>query len=581
MKTLKSATKSEVQLLMDFDYNNVLGRIKYVLGKEASLFSDILIKNSEIHWMVRDDSRYVSLTELSSVVQSEVKGALSGRISYVLGIIAGDSLIGAYSDKILSFPSDEYVFVKEGKGDGDIILTGWGCKSLSHDSLHTSETSVKTMVEEPVKEEATNTEYIDSSPTPEDYIAETASEEKQERVSAEELQTIGNDTLINDSAVSDVTIETDVSGDTKYTSEWLKSNTEIHGWLSFFFFAIIVGGLISAVYPITTFDVTDYAGNLWIGLIDVLLGVGLFAIAIYTIFAFCKRKPNAVFYGRLYVILVLVTNVISVIGNDGTGFEGMTQAIRGIAWGIVWFLYLLFSNQVQEVIPKPFRKVSKIDWGVLTTIIIVPCLCFLIGMLSLDSKEDNKDYQETEIIDSQEAEIKDKLEARISEEIKSKIRTNLESKIRNQKLTVNERTDGRVIFTIPNGFECNSQEIELSPDTPITLFTISNESIGNIYICSDYDNDTSLKHFDECWGNWESEDDKTLAKTNVEKGNRTVNGHTCMYRIVRYNVNGVHVYWRFYLLFDKSSGKCCVASFYDRNESTGYVNETLKSIRFK
>lgn len=104
MKTLKSATKAEVQLLMDFDYNNVLGRIKYVLGKEATLFSDILIKNSEIHWMVRDDSEYVSLTDLSSDVQSEVKGALNGRISYVSGIISGDSLIGAHSDKILSYP---------------------------------------------------------------------------------------------------------------------------------------------------------------------------------------------------------------------------------------------------------------------------------------------------------------------------------------------------------------------------------------------------------------------------------------------------------------------------------------------
>lgn len=138
MKTLKSATKSEVQLLMDFDYNNVLGRIKYVLGKEASLFSDILIKNSEIHWMVRDDSTYVSLTELSSKVQSEIKGALSGRISYVSGIISGDSLIGAHFDKILSYPSDEYVFVKEGKGNGDIIITGWGCKSSAKDNKDVS-----------------------------------------------------------------------------------------------------------------------------------------------------------------------------------------------------------------------------------------------------------------------------------------------------------------------------------------------------------------------------------------------------------------------------------------------------------
>ena len=39
--------------------------------------------------------------------------------------------------------------------------------------------------------------------------------------------------------------------------------------------------------------------------IDIFIGVSLFAIAIYTIYAFIQRKPNALFYGRLYVFLVL------------------------------------------------------------------------------------------------------------------------------------------------------------------------------------------------------------------------------------------------------------------------------------
>ena len=42
------------------------------------------------------------------------------------------------------------------------------------------------------------------------------------------------------------------------TSEWLKANTEIHGWLSFFFFAIILGGLFSAIYPIATFNASAF-----------------------------------------------------------------------------------------------------------------------------------------------------------------------------------------------------------------------------------------------------------------------------------------------------------------------------------
>ena len=304
MKTLKSATKSEVHLLMDFDYNNVLGRIKYVLGKEASLFSDILIKNSEIHWMVRDDSEYVSLAELSSDVQSEVKGALNGRLSYVSGIISGDSLIGAHSDKILSYPSDEYVFVKDGQGNGDIIITGWGCKSLLHESQKSSDASEKPIVEEPVKDEAMNTELTDSRTTSGDNIENTTDFKDVADVLAERSQIEEANVNLTDSAVSGDTLEMDEFGEPKYTREWLKSNTEIHGWLSFFFFAIILGGIISAIYPIATYNAADYGYNGWLGAVDVFTGLSMLGIAVYTVYAFTHRKPNAVFYGRFYVILV-------------------------------------------------------------------------------------------------------------------------------------------------------------------------------------------------------------------------------------------------------------------------------------
>ena len=419
MKTLKSATKSEVHLLMDFDYNNVLGRIKYVLGKEASLFSDILIKNSEIHWMVRDDSEYVSLAELSSDVQSEVKGALNGRLSYVSGIISGDSLIGAHSDKILSYPSDEYVFVKDGQGNGDIIITGWGCKSLLHESQKSSDASEKPIVEEPVKDEAMNTELTDSRTTSGDNIENTTDFKEVADVLAERSQIEEANVNLTDSAVSGDTLEMDEFGEPKYTREWLKSNTEIHGWLSFFFFAIILGGIISAIYPIATYNAADYGYNGWLGAVDVFTGLSMLGIAVYTVYAFTHRKPNAVFYGRFYAILVFVTNIISLIGGvDENGLQNTTQVVRGIVWGIVWFLYLLFSDQVQEVIPKSFRKVSGIDWGVLIALVGIPFACFFIGLSQLNGIVEDRENNETEIL--------------------------------SVALQDNERTDGKVIFSIPS-----------------------------------------------------------------------------------------------------------------------------------
>ena len=91
------------------------------------------------------------------------------------------------------------------------------------------------------------------------------------------------------------------------------------------------------------------------------------------------------FYGRLYVFLVFVTNIISAIGGN-IEFGTAKEVIRGVIWSIIWFFYLLLSNQVQKIIPKSFRKVKTADWSILAVFIVIPILCFAIGMAKLNSK---------------------------------------------------------------------------------------------------------------------------------------------------------------------------------------------------
>lgn len=181
--------------------------------------------------------------------------------------------------------------------------------------------------------------------------------------------------------------ETDgVSIPSVYTSEWLKSNTQIKGWLIFFLSVISIGGVGSAINAFTNYDAADYGGNIWISAVDVFIGVSLLAVAIYTVYAFVKRKPNALFYGRLYVFLVFTTNIISAIGGD-LEFATLKTAIRGVVWSIIWFFYLLLSNQVQRIIPKSFRKVKTSDWGFLTVLIMIPVFCVVIGGVKLNSND--------------------------------------------------------------------------------------------------------------------------------------------------------------------------------------------------
>lgn len=182
-------------------------------------------------------------------------------------------------------------------------------------------------------------------------------------------------------------VETDsVSIPSVYTSEWLKSNTQIKGWLIFFLSVISICGVGSVINAFTNFDAADYGGNVWISVVDVFIGVSLLVVAIYTVYAFVKRKPNALFYGRLYVILVFVTNIISAIGGD-LEFGTLKTAISGVLWSIIWFFYLLLSNQVQRIIPKSFRKVKASDWGILTILIMIPFFCIVIGGVKLNSND--------------------------------------------------------------------------------------------------------------------------------------------------------------------------------------------------
>jgi hypothetical protein len=248
-------------------------------------------------------------------------------------------------------------------------------------------------------------------------------------------------------------------------------------------------------------------------------------------------------------MLVFFTNVLALIGGntEETGLQSTVQVIRGAIWGVIWFLYLTFSDQVQEIIPKSFRNISSTDWAMLAASVLIPVSLFVVGYSQINSLIDSRNDQEAEL--------------------------------KRTELAYNQRTDGRVLFTIPDGFECESQVVDVE-GVSATLFSINNDEIGNCTMCSDYDTDKSIKNFDSYWEGWKDEDIKNYSTDNVDRGTKTINGNDCLYRITKHNVNGVYVYWRYYLLFDDETGKVFVASFYDTDNSTYYVDELLESVKF-
>jgi len=328
----------------------------------------------------------------------------------------------------------------------------------------------------------------------------------------------------------------------KYTREWLKNNTEIHGWLVFFCIALVIGGIASAIYPIATYNAEDYSNVFSLAAGDIITGLFLFAISIYTVALFVQRKPNAVFWGVAYVSLVLLTKSLEFICGLVYDYnDNIFDLIKGSVWSIIWLLYLMCSQQVATVIPELYRKVHALDWLVLAIAIVVPMTFYIVGFSELNA-----------------------LTLHLEEDT-----------ISNAVLEDDERTDGRIIFTIPEEFTCNSQIID-----NVELFRLESP-YAYCTLCSDYDNDRSDSNFEEYRTIFEDSQSNQYVMSYVNDGELTINGNYCMYKVVKYDVGGVFLYWRYYLMFNDETGKIFSASIYDNNTYNGYIIELLKSVRFK
>lgn len=330
------------------------------------------------------------------------------------------------------------------------------------------------------------------------------------------------------------------------TSKWLKENTNISGWLAFLLFSITLGALASGIYPIVTYNPEDYDNLVILGVIDVFNGLAMLGTGLYTLYAFIQRKPNAVFWLRTYIIMVFVINLFTLelgAAEEGSIFNSERRMIRSLLWAVCWFVYSFTSKQVQSVIPKPFRRIYEYDWCALGVIVLIPIMLLIIGISQIYLKESSK-FETAEMV-----------------------------------IAENERTDGLMIFTVPDGFTCDSRHVESSGED-VTLFDIEGDGASGT-MCSAYDTDTTTANFDIYWNAWTEDSFKENPMSDIDHGIKTINGNICKYRITKCLVNDVEVYWFFHLLFDEINGTVCLLSMYDTRDNPEYLDDLLKSIKFE
>lgn len=331
----------------------------------------------------------------------------------------------------------------------------------------------------------------------------------------------------------------------KITPEHLKATTNIHGWLVFFFVAILVGATLSLVYTLATFDFDEYGRSVSLALFDILTSALLLVVAVLTVVAFVRRNSDAVFLGKMYIVAVFAINMFSLImgGYEESGVGSLSQLVRSLVWGVVWFCYLTFSEQVKRVIPKGYRKVWKQDYLLLTLLVVVPIVTLVQGYHEVSSR-----YE----------------------------------KMVDIELAENERTDGYAIFTIPEGFECEEEIID--GDKYFNLFT--NDTTIYLNVSGSYDEPSMTKEelLDTVFVLHNDNDfDELYSYKIIDDGKTVINGFPCYYRVKMWDVDDEYFYYycyRLYILWDDESDLCCVIRCYDWNDDS-YLEELLHSVRFR
>ncbi|WP_455587855.1 hypothetical protein [Bacteroides sp.] len=317
----------------------------------------------------------------------------------------------------------------------------------------------------------------------------------------------------------------------------------VRGWLSFFLFVVGFGSLFSLIMTITSSYPVDNDFFSYLAFsIDLLYALALVALACYTIHAFLYIRPNAVFLGRLYIIVIFVSNILTLLSGDmeDVGWGSLPQVVKALVWSLVWFTYLSLSNQVAELFPKENRKVFKRDKYFTAVLMAIPTILFLIYLLVY-----------------------------------------LGSGSAMPALSPNEGeyTDGVVAFRIPEYLSC--EKIDSISDDAYHSFE-SGDSIWGMVV-GVYDTNTTEEYFNECADSWRDVTLDGFDFSVLDSHTGLVNYNMLRIQSVQY-VTDPRLNWIFAALFSPDTGKVSIVSCYATTSvesAETLVNGMLQTMRFK
>ena len=168
------------------------------------------------------------------------------------------------------------------------------------------------------------------------------------------------------------------------------------GFMSFYWFTLAVGAVLTFVMAIMTFKPEE---SLWLAISDLVLLVGYSALCIYTIIAFAKRLPNAVKLGKIQNYTLIALNSLNLIyyiaGLTEPNWGGSSfRLIGSLIWAGIFLIYLYTSTEIKAVYPKESQHFLSHDKPILWSVFGVVVALLIAGIMELAIKEANQPISE-------------------------------------------------------------------------------------------------------------------------------------------------------------------------------------------
>lgn len=160
-----------------------------------------------------------------------------------------------------------------------------------------------------------------------------------------------------------------------------KYTPEINGFFTFVLWMIVLGGILTPIIGMASFDEANYAGSICLILSDLSVYVLTPLYAIYVVVSTYKRRSGAVPLLKAYLITILAYKLLVQLLAGFASIDAST--IGGLIWNMIFLLYICFSEKVSDNFPKETRKTSSFDKAMIWCYILIPLITLIIGYIQL------------------------------------------------------------------------------------------------------------------------------------------------------------------------------------------------------